>query len=387
MGYKRSFEDILNPQRLYYKLFKDFSEGRLDRQRVFYRARVEDVGTSVGELESEPPSPIGSIRATVYTNALDANIPRFANTVFYPMFPGVIPQKGEHVFVIFEDPDRFSAGIWISQIPNYGNVNYANPDSQDTSTQTTGDTFEGTRSGGGQPSEEDISLRYRTQGGTTEQQAQTIANFEGQESAFWTGKKVLVLGDSQVGESNNQGVQRSRSVLTRILKRKIEDAGASSFKSDGRTSWGTQAWLTGRFNGSVRRRQQGPSIDEVVRRETPDILIIVLGGNDAGKSTTATRQNVTEIWNRVKTLVDVAIWVAPPSGYRDGNIIPARGVVADIILSVVGSRNFIDSRTTTSSNKGRDALGVHLRNNDAGREVATRWATQIINSLERRFSR
>lgn len=376
-------EDLLDSKRLFFKLLKDYSDGKLGRHRTFYRARVEAVGTKVGELELVPPSPIGAIKATVYTNALDASFSKELSNVYYPLVEGQLPLVGEHVLVIFEDVERFSSGFWISKLPhaNYSTgPNAANPDTAETQSRPTesSDAFEGTTPASNQPSAETIELRYRGVESNTRAQEQTIRNFEGQNSSIFAGKKILAIGDSQI-ERNSKNVTNLRQFL--------RDKGVASFMSFGRSSWGTKSWRTGRFEGSERSRaqRQGEKFDDLVRRENPDVLLIFLGGNDSGRGRNA-QDDIAWIWEKATQFAGKAFWVGPPVGFdpSTGVRMTRRDQISDVISETIGAANFIDSRIVTSSNPpgSRDRYGVHLTN--AGNEISKGWMTYVINQAEAR---
>lgn len=370
MAYNKTNDDLLNSKRLLYSLLREYAEGRLSRQRVFYRARVEEVGTRVGDLESTPPSPIGAIKASVYTNALDATLSRDALNVYYPLIPETIPQVGEHVLVMFEDVDGFSSGFWVSKLPQYRNINLANPDSQEVQARQSdsSDAFEGTTPASGTPNQNTIERRYRAEQ-TSREQEQTIANFEGQSNSIWTNKKVLVVGDSQMEPS---------SINNRKLVSKLRDKNVASINVDGRRSWGTRAWKTGVFNGAQRVK-----FEDLLQRENPQILLIFLGGNDAPRGAAA-REDIQYIWDKAKSMCEKSYWVAPPVGFdSSGNRMAQRDRVSELIKTTIGSKNFIDSRIPTSQNPAgsRDAMGVHLTA-QAGAGVSESWINYVINEVE-----
>lgn len=375
----KSREDLLDSKRLMFRLLKDYSEGKLGRQRTFYRARVEAVGTKVGELESVPPSPIGAIKATVYTNALDASFSKDLTNVYMPLIPGSIPMVGEHVLVIFEDVERFSSGFWVSKLPlaEYGGLNYANPDQNNTQTRQSdsSDSFEGTSPSQTAPSQETLELRYRGVESNTRLQEQTISNFEGQNSSVFSGKKVVAVGDSQIERS---------SVNTENLNRFLREKGVSSFSSFGRRSWGTSHWRSGTYNGGGTAQRQGENFADLVRRESPDVLLIFLGGNDAARGSRAA-DDILWIWEKATQFARKVHWVGPPVGFENGIRMGRRDQVSDLISDTIGSPNFIDSRVVTSANPpgSRDRYGVHLTRR-AGNQISKSWMSYVISQAEAR---
>lgn len=390
---QKSFEDLLFPERSYYKLVKDYQDGFISQRRIFYRAKVTAVGTDFGELESDPPSPPGSVRASVYTHALDANLPDYATNIFYPI--GEVsspPRVGEHVYVVFEDGERFSAGFWVSRVPNASILgpNNQNPDFQpEERSPTTADTFEGnTTTAQSEPSEEEVRARYTVSPlGQSQNQRQTVANFEEQGAEFWSGKKVLLIGDSQVASRQTTGP----SVATRYMKQKLEEKNVGSFSYDGRTSWSIQAWNSGRTQARGNVIREAPPIDETIIRNNPDVLIIILGGNNSHNSRSQIQDAASTFWRKVQsTGIQNVIWAGPPAGYRDGELIPGRARVGRVIKTVVGDSTFYyDSHSKTERNPAgaRGRLGVHFANNAAARSVVEPWIDSLIATITARFRR
>lgn len=132
-------------------LRKGIKGGFLERGEglpVLYRALVVGVDTEGAKLEnpggsgkvphkidgksfdvparSGPENPPNSIKARVFTDGLDRFVKDEDLRVFWPFFPEslTVPIKpGEHVYVIFEDPQKLH-GLWISKVSGHTNVNY-----------------------------------------------------------------------------------------------------------------------------------------------------------------------------------------------------------------------------------------------------------------------
>lgn len=121
-------KEVQNPDRILSNLLKDYVEGKLDDNRVLFRASVVKIDQVGGQLEDDPPNPRNSIQARVITDAMDTYTIQDDLPVFWPIFPhDVMPIKeGEHVYVVFEDPDRKEHGLWIARIPEPKNVESAN---------------------------------------------------------------------------------------------------------------------------------------------------------------------------------------------------------------------------------------------------------------------
>ena len=121
-------KDVQDPERILGNLLKDYAEGRLDGHRVIYRASVVQIDNVGGQLETDPPNPRGSIKARIITDAYDAYTSIEDLGVFWPLFPfDLLPVKeSEHVYVIFEDPNKKDHGLWITRIPEPNNVDNPN---------------------------------------------------------------------------------------------------------------------------------------------------------------------------------------------------------------------------------------------------------------------
>lgn len=365
---RASVDDLLNPHRVFYKLFRDYSDGTLTNRQHYYRARVEAVDTQGGQLEASPPNPAGSIRGRVYTSGMDSTTPSAALTVFYPMLPAHIntpPLPGEHVYVVFED-ENFSSGLWISVVPSFSNLNYANPDFR--SNEDSGDSsyaFEGDN-----PPETSVNseLEY---GGTTTNTEGRPAMVDLAESAspndnFWRDKKVLCFGDSQVA-----------GVFGTFLGRKLTtEVGAASYDKAGRVGWGVISWLRGYFrNGDP----PSESIEALIRRYAPDVVIVSLGGNDGASGFHRRRDyedKVREIWDIVGRNAQHRIWAGPPTTVGSGTRHqPGRERAAQKIKNVVGEQYFVDVFDVTNVTVGRTRDGVHFT---AASPALEPWANLIV---------
>jgi hypothetical protein len=121
-------KDIMNPDRILSNLLRDYVDGNLDDAGVLYRASVEKVDLVGGQLESDPPNPRNSIQARIISNARDKNTTAKELPVFWPIFShNIMPIKeGEHVYVLFEDNEEKSHGLWLARIPEPLNVDNKN---------------------------------------------------------------------------------------------------------------------------------------------------------------------------------------------------------------------------------------------------------------------
>ena len=363
-GRRRSTEDILNPERVFFRLIKDYSDGRFGNfQRIFYRAVVEAVDTMGGQLEIDPPNPPNSIRARVYTDALDANTPSDALTVFHPFFPPqAMPtiEVGEHVHIIFEDAN-FSNGYWLTQIPVFSALNFSSPDLTGSVPPTTADTFESRpaqQSSAPSPTEYSFNITP-TEAETTRAAAQR----QQPQDNFWQNKKVLHVGDSQAA-----------GLFGRTVGDVLRSRGASLYTLKGRVGWGVISWLNGR---KTPQSPQEPKLQDLIAQYQPDVVLITLGGNDYSRANSPDLINkFQEFWNIALTVPN-QFWAGPPIaiGLQAPNQ-SARSLVSEKIAQVVGPK-FLDSRLYTNVQGGRDRLGVHFTRE--GIETVERWANAFAD--------
>src|SRR5688572_14804800 len=122
---RRTDDQILNTDRIFYQMVRDYADGKLGNKQVYFRARVEASDPVGGKLEANPPNPPRSVRARVYTAGIDATTPRAALIIFYPLNQTGCPQPGEHVVISYEN-DEMTSGYWHSTVPVFHNGNYAN---------------------------------------------------------------------------------------------------------------------------------------------------------------------------------------------------------------------------------------------------------------------
>ena len=121
-------KEVQNPERILNNLLKDYVDGVLDDYTFLYRASVVKIDQVGGALEKTPPNPRNSIQARVITNSRDKDTADLELPVFWPLFPhDVMPIKeGEHVYVIFEDANEKTHGIWLCRIPEPATTDNAN---------------------------------------------------------------------------------------------------------------------------------------------------------------------------------------------------------------------------------------------------------------------
>lgn len=411
MPHRREQEDILNPERAYFQMIRDYIDGRLTQPWLkLYRARVVRVGRYIGDLEENPPSPRNSIQARVYTDGLDYNLPDAALNIFYPMFPQHVSaplEVGEHVYVVFED-ENYSSGLWVTPIPGFSDINYGNPDDRE-STQSDASQVHDPQPEGGQaasvnPSEEYGGISTNARG--RQETVEAFPDLPESEENVWQGKKVMYIGDSMVGGSlrdegphagRPQGIGPSVYELRNVLR----DLGAAGLGVFGRVSWGVVHWLNGRFGGQNRHGLSNPQkkVSELIEEYDPDIILCTLGGNDAGAA--GSRRDypdlVERLWNEMQGgNVEFALWCGPPSivlspdgGYRGRNRTEEelarfnedRDLVGRRIRRVVGDEHYIDCASFTRGlRNGRSPDGIHFR---PTAPIGATWARAFIDKGNR----
>lgn len=143
------------PEALLYELIRKYAAGEISENTVaptvFYRALVLAVDTVGGQLECErpnsnnfvehlmpdgqkqkfeaivgPKNPVNSIKARILTDGLDQFYGDSKVSVFWPMMQehNLLPIKpGEHVYVIFEDPNKVH-GMWFGKVAGHTGLNY-----------------------------------------------------------------------------------------------------------------------------------------------------------------------------------------------------------------------------------------------------------------------
>ena len=400
---RRNEEDLLNPDRVFYRMVSDYADGQLSKPWLkLYRARVTKISTVRGDLEMNPPNPPNSVQARIYSSGLDANIPSNALTVFHPLLPGHLSPSltiGEHVYVVFED-EQMTQGLWISTVASHVNLNNSDPDRRPMSQRNDPSTaIEGSPSQTGErvvPGDSYAAPSTNFQG-----RQSIVENHESTTSQNpWRGKRVVLIGDSMVGQ--NGLATRYRTPLARGLDTALQSKGVASFRNIGRAGWSITQWNAGtggRFPGeiprSTRNSSKAASITEIVERGRYDIVLVSLGGNDAGRGESSSLGNAStveraaqELWEEIQSLnLDFALWCGPPSviegtsfsGQALQNFNSRRNEVNAIVKRTVLDRFFIDCRSLTSRSdmqQNRRSDGVHWSN---PAPVGDQWARLFLD--------
>ncbi len=356
---QRRNDGYLNTERIFFDMIRDYSTGELSNKTVFFRALVEGVDVQGGVFQTDPPCPPRSIRARVYTSGMDSFIPEDALPIYYPLFPNVSVAPGEHVLVMFEDEQR-SSGFWLNTVPAFGaDQNYSNPDFRMTTRTNSSYVFE-------QDPQVQSTIRADEYGGvttSTQGRQEMIDEAETQQSVNpWQGKRVLIIGDSQI--AGPPGI---------VIASKVRDAGGIVVHREGRESWGVRSWLDNRLRP---RDPERVSLRQLVSQHNPDILIISLGGNDhssSGRNDYA--QKVRDLMSQASTVSKI-LWSGPPTTVnRIGSAIqPGRETAARKIQEVVGNK-FLNVFGVTNTTVGRDSAGLHFSSNSPALQP---WADLII---------
>lgn len=395
---RRNEEDLLNPDRTFYKLFRDYREGHLTKPWLkLYRARVIQVSTERGDLEENPPNPPNSVKARIYTAGMDANIPNSALSVFHPMFPSHLAPPisvGEHVYVVFED-EQMSHGLWISPVSSHVDLNNSDPDTRSTEARRDASTPFGDNNSSGQSGNRNRREEYEIPSDSQSGRQEIVDQFENTLAEDrWAGKNVLLIGDSMVGDYGLRDPS-PRSPLSLSLRGKLRNKNVSSFRHAGRRGWTMHQWSTGRGgNAGGQIEIPAKTISQLVRQFSIDILLITLGGNDAtgGASYDQARRRAERVWEEVTSLgLDFAIWCGPPSIIRGTSRVNSTeeslrrftenmNNVNNAIKSVVRDRYFIDCRSLTSqpdlSTNRRARDGLHWA---ATAPIGDPWAQLFLD--------
>lgn len=277
---RKTQEDLLNPQRLFYRLIKDYTVGKLDKETNYHRAVVVAVDTIGGQLEKDPPNPQGSIRARVYTNGLDATTPSFALNIFHPFLsfnamPPVAP--GEHVLVTYEDPVLKSNGMWIRTIPYTQEQDFGDPNSDMSVEPDSSNTFEGTSPNQSYSVNKDLEFGRSSNSDAIKNVGPLLYS----ESSFFKGKNVFVFGDETCSGNIEQELK------TALFAKEVEKIDFYSVKGSTIDYW-----------------SKNVGVDLALNK--PDVVLIFLGLNDS----TVNREKLD---NLMKQLSDVKnfFWFGP----------------------------------------------------------------------------
>lgn len=344
-------------------MIKDYSEGKLDKNRIFYRAIIVDVDTEGGKLESRPPNPPNSIRARIYTDGLDANTPDSALTIFYPLFPSHISppiDTNEHVYVMFEDESK-SNGVWVTTVPVHRDVNYGDPELKRLASDVikSSNVFEGTTPSSNQKTNYDQEF-----GGLSLENSnrkKIVGVFSSESNSFFKDKKVLLIGDSL-------GVGSVADSFDRILKEKK----IKSFKNESKRNFGTKQWASAKTKGNQK------SLIDIVEENEPNIIIFAIGTDDILRSDSYDQQEVRSILSSASSS-DNIFWISPPklSGPnvdKNKKVEQVRNLQYEIL-----NENYIDITTLTGPD-GRDSKGIGFVGFSAESLVES-----IVSIIEQRF--
>lgn len=346
MPIRRNPEDLTTqPGKIFFDMIREYSDGTLGNVGRLYRARVEGVDPVGGAFAQNPPNPARSVRARVYSSGMDASTPEEALGIFYPLFPNVVAQQGEHVVVMFEDEQRTS-GFWLNVVPAFSaDQNYSNPDFRQQSSRDSSYVFES------EPRvQSTINLDLEYGGGTlsTTGRQEMVDLAESSSENPWENERVLAVGDSQMagpfGAKLGDVLRNQKSIAT--------------YQREGRVSWGVISWLNNRKNSTSPVM---PSLRDLISQHSPTVLIISLGGNDAGGAGGRRdyQDKVRELLSQASG-VEKIIWSGPPTVVgRSAPRQTSRQMVARKIQEVLGDR-FVDVSSVTNTSVGRDAAGLHF---------------------------
>lgn len=178
-------------------------------------------------------------------------------------------------------------------------------------------------------------------------------------------QRVLLIGDSQVAGPPGAS-----------LGHHIASTGATYFARAGKPGWGVQSWH--------RHRR---SMDHLISRHNPTLLVLILGGNDHHRAQgDGYSLLVTAFWSELQQSVtrhapensmSSICWIGPPAVIGDDDLQARRDVVTQEIKSVIGVDHFVNSADLTRENTERSRDGIHFTPSGA-----SDWMRKTIPRLE-----
>lgn len=180
-------------------------------------------------------------------------------------------------------------------------------------------------------------------------------------------QRVVAIGDSQVHGA--PGIALGHHLIA---------SGATYYTRFGRGNWGVYRWY-----------HNLDSIDQIMERHHPTLVVLILGGNDWYRVEDANYPTyVSRFWEHLKSSVErnkpegtrsSICWIEPPAAVGQDNAErqAARAQVSEIILETINQTYFVESQDITRSTQGRSADGVHFTH-----QGAVNWMRQTIPRLE-----
>jgi lysophospholipase L1-like esterase len=181
--------------------------------------------------------------------------------------------------------------------------------------------------------------------------------------------RVFVFGDSQVAGA-----------FGNALTNEMVAAGATYYTRAGQVGWGVKRWL-----------DHTSEITRLMNRHRPTLVLIALGGNDAGRSARESYPGiVARLWDHVNDQMETlhentdvnwrVMWIGPSRSVGPASDIqPGRERAGGVIHNVVGEENYVNSFDLTGE-YGRTSDGVHFTP-EGGADWARRIMPRIISMM------
>lgn len=215
----------------------------------------------------------------------------------------------------------------------------------------------------------------------TAQKNISFVNTKEAEPTITPDKKVMIIGDSQtVGIYGTKMDELVRGTKAKVVT--FASCGSSpEWWFNGHST--TCGYWTKDISGKENRKNENPTplINDLLKKEKPDIVIITMGGN---MMKGATQANVTEQVDKIgKAVTDSGaklFWVGPPK-YDPSKRSPEQLETFYSYLrnSVPEHGTLVDSRPYIDKYSGPD--GYHYWGKE-GKKQAEKWATGAFNEIQ-----
>lgn len=194
--------------------------------------------------------------------------------------------------------------------------------------------------------------------------------------------KVLIIGDSQT--YGNYGTKLDE-LVRKTGAKTITHASWGSGPSCWFNGWETvNLWSKGLDGKETRTHNVAtPNIEEILKKEKPDVVIVTMGGNMIAN---ATQESVTTSVDKIGSAITSSgaklYWAGPPK-YDPAKRTPEQletfyGFLAKAV-STHGT--FIDSRKFIDEYHGRD--GLHYSGKE-GNKQTNKWAEGVFNEIQKK---
>lgn len=193
-------------------------------------------------------------------------------------------------------------------------------------------------------------------------------------------KKVLIIGDSQT--YGNYGTKLDELVRNTGAKT-LTYASWGSSPNSWFSGWETiNLWSKGLDGKETRTHNTStPNIEDIIKKEKPDIVIVTMGGN---MITNATQENVTKSVDKIASAIKSSgaklYWAGPPK-YDPNKRTPEQleTFYGFLAKSVSTHGKLIDSRKFINEYHGNDGLHYSGKKGDI---ETNNWAKGVFNEIQ-----